>query len=379
MSGPKGYGYSVVSQAELLRREALEREARCAQLSTTLTALLGQLRHLGISRQQPMEPTGENSENMVAWETALTTAIAESGQLLEEANARAAVARLQAMRTVVDVSNLSLGITGIALAPTPAAPEQDDEFRAVAADVDKVMAVAGRLRDDDDRESLTTLASTVLGTTHLAQAKGDLLTLKTRTTEAVRRQESRSRAAEAVLAVAAIRSSRAHALRARAATVMNADDVRQLEADVEAVVAESARAASAAYVQQALSDVLDELGFELDEDFEVTDYGAVAVADHPEHPGFGVRLQVNPASGMLLTRVVADDTQDAAAAARAEAETCQKVQAVAAGLAQHGITTELRNHREPGTQPVDQRPARRSTSAGRQRRRSRQQAQEQSR
>lgn len=62
MSGPKGYGYTVVSAAELQGREDVAREGRCEQLAATLAGLLGELRSYGITdvrmeTVRPREPT----------------------------------------------------------------------------------------------------------------------------------------------------------------------------------------------------------------------------------------------------------------------------------------------------------------------------------
>ena len=93
-----------------------------------------------------------------------------------------------------------------------------------------------------------------------------------------------------------------------------AELARVAEALGGARVIVAARDADATYVRRALEDVVAELGFSVAEGFSLTKFGAVGVAEHADHPGYGLRLQVNPTSGQLLTRVVADGVTNCAVA-----------------------------------------------------------------
>lgn len=365
MSGPKGFGYEVVSAQELRRREDEARAGRCRRHVVTLAGLHDQLRRCGCSVDGPAdEPPSTDRQSMIAWEEALIRAIDAAREQVREESAKEIMRRLRSGDRPVDVSGLSLGGGPPGDRPAPpdragAAPERDAR-RRVAADVDAVVGLLAGLRDPAVREELTTTARAVLDVDDPAQARGDLLTLKTRATEALRVQDLRDLAAQEALALAASRSRAAADLRARAERVTTAAELSGLRGRIAELVEQERREADARFVQGALEEVLAELGFAVDEDFELQDYGAVGVASHASCPGYGVRFQVNPGAQTLFTRVVSRRDRVVSRResspeedARAEALTCDEVRAVADRLHGRGVSTELRFSRRPGEVAVE--------------------------
>ena len=218
-----------------------------------------------------------------------------------------------------------------------------------------VVGLLAGLRDPAVREELTAIARAVLDVDDPAQARGDLLTLKTRATEALRVQDLRDLAAQEALALAASRSRAAADLRARAERVTTAAELSGLRGRIAELVEQERREADARFVQGALEEVLAELGFAVDEGFELQDYGAVGVASPASCPGYGVRFQVSPGAETLFTRVVSRRESSPEEDARAEALTCDEVRAVADRLHGHGVSTELRFSRRPGEAAVEKR------------------------
>jgi hypothetical protein len=369
MSGPKGYGYQVLSAEELRRREDDAREGRCHQYAAELAGLAAQLGHYGADRPEPVAtPKQATHEGLIAWESALRQAIGQAQDQVRDEAAKAIVRRLNASRPAVDVSQLSLGVrTPRAKTVDPATPQRPapDSRKSdavgtrdrVRADVSQVMDVVAGLRDPGAREQLTHMAEGVLTTASASQARADLLTLKTSVSQALRVQECRDLAAEAVLAIAAVDTPEADRLRQRAGAVLTMDDVTALGHAADAVRERADKEQDAHFVRETLGEVLAELGFTVAAGFERTDFGAVAVAEHADHPGYGVRFQVNADNGMLFTRVVARGGTTPEQDARAEEQTCAKVYAVADGLRARGVATQLRTERKPGETPVERRAA----------------------
>ena len=358
MSGPKGFGYEVVSAQELRRREDEARAGRCRRHVVTLAGLHDQLRRCGCSVDGPAdEPPSTDRQSMIAWEEALIRAIDAAREQVREESAKEIMRRLRSGDRPVDVSGLSLGggSRGDRSAPDDraGAPPERDAQRRVAADVDAVVGLLAGLRDPAVREELTTTARAVLDVDDPAQARGDLLTLKTRATEALRVQDLRDLAAQEALALAASRSRAAADLRARAERVTTAAELSGLRGRIAELVEQERREADARFVQGALEEVLADLGFAVDEDFELQDYGAVGVASHASCPGYGVRFQVNPGAQTLFTRVVSRRESSPEEDARAEALTCDEVRAVADRLHGRGVSTELRFSRRPGEVAVE--------------------------
>ena len=368
MSGPKGFGYEVVSAQELRRREDEARAGRCRRHVVTLAGLHDQLRRCGCSVDGPAdEPPSTDRQSMIAWEEALIRAIDAAREQVREESAKEIMRRLRSGDRPVDVSGLSLGGGPPGDRPAPpdraGAPPERDARRRVAADVDAVVGLLAGLRDPAVREELTTTARAVLDVDDPAQARGDLLTLKTRATEALRVQDLRDLAAQEALALAASRSRAAADLRARAERVTTAAELSGLRGRIAELVEQERREADARFVQGALEEVLADLGFAVDEDFELQDYGAVGVASHASCPGYGVRFQVNPGAQTLFTRVVSRRESSPEEDARAEALTCDEVRAVADRLHGRGVSTELRFSRRPGEVAVEKRLAPAEASA----------------
>lgn len=368
MSGPKGYGYSVVSEAERRRREDEARSGRCEQHVITLAGLLGQLRFYKASTPQPVaEPAQRTHESLIAWELALQKAIGDSESLLREEAAKAIDLRLNSSRHEVDVSGVTLGARRPDARTTSSPPARTSEAAFIASEVDKVVQVIAQLQEQAMRDELTASAERVVSLTDLPQAKGDLLTLKTRAAGALQTQDLRRLATEALLDVAHIASPEVDDLRARASQVASIQDVADVRKGVSETLEAAVRASDAEFVEAALEDVLDELGFTIGAGFELADLGrSVAVANHTDHPGYGVRVQLNPANGMIYTRLVSQRASTPEEDARAEDEVCVKVHALAMNLTVHGVAADLKSERHPGESPVE-RQADRSTSTRRKR------------
>jgi hypothetical protein len=356
VSGPKGFGYEVISPGELRRREDRARRARCGLHQLTLARLTAQLAaYASPPLPAVREPVPKTHEALIAWEAALTETIDAARARLRTASSEAIMARLTASRLAVDAAGVSLGER---LAPSDtSATNGSDRLAAdvdrLNTDVDRVVEVVASLRDPKIREELTAAAIGIGQLSSLAQAKGDLLTLKTRAVGALRAQDCRDLALNAVLEIADIDSQEANRLRALADGASTDADVSLIAREVAAHKAAQTKAADAEFVEAALAEVLAEAGFKVAEGFDLSDFGRVALAEHEDHPGYGVRFQVSPESGMLFTRVVAQRATTPEDDARVERETCAKVHGVAGRLRDRGIGTELRVERQPGERPVD--------------------------
>ncbi len=355
MSGPKGYGYSVVSEAERRRREDEARSGRCEQHVITLAGLLGQLRFYEASIPQPVaEPAQRTRESLIAWELALQKAIGDLESLLREEATKAIDRRLSSLRHEVDASGVTLGARRPAARMASNPPLRASDIAAIASEIEIVVQAIAKIQESALRDDLTVSAERVVGLTDLAQAKGDLLTLKTKVAGALQTQDLRRLANDALLDVAHLESPQVDGLRVRAARVASIQDVADVRRAVAETLEAAVRASDAEFVEAALEDVLDELGFTIGAGFELADLGrSVAVASHADHPGYGVRVQLNPANGMIYTRLVSHRPSSPEEDALAEDETCVKVHALSANLIKHGVAAELKSERHPGETPVE--------------------------
>ena len=355
MSGPKGYGYRVVSTEELRRRDDDARAGRCGHLTAVLAELAGQLRQFGASSvPDALEPSTLTHDSLISWEFSLQSAIDDARNCLREESGRAIVRRVSAARASADVEGLTLGVRRAPARSGSSGPAADTALDGVTADVRKVIDFVAEIRDAAMREDLAQMAERVLRTTSAAQAKGDLLSLKTKAVKALEVQGHQDMAAQAVMDIAHLEGDQAAAVRRLASAVRSAEELSEVKAAVASLLEVATRASDAEFVESALEDVLKELGFTLGGGFELADLSrSVAIADHADHPGYGVRVQLNPENGMIYTRVVAERATSPEDDIRAEDETCAKVHAMAENLARHGVTAELRLERQPGEVPVE--------------------------
>jgi len=132
------------------------------------------------------------------------------------------------------------------------------ERRAQSRDFEvlKVAELLANRRDATEDDAIAAMAERVLPTTSTAQAKRDLLTLKTKASDALRVQECRDRALDALLCIAGVVSEKADWLWRRAANVPTFEDVTALRHDVTEVAQAGARAADAVGCNRATHGLL---------------------------------------------------------------------------------------------------------------------------
>ena len=353
MSGPKCHQVRVSAEVRRQReRQRLDdaRAQRCRQLATELMRLAKQLPS-GTGVAAVPEPGSRSHESLLAWESDLRQAIDQAKGMVSAKAAQDIMRRLNSANEDLDVSGVGLGGRP-SHAPNAGVASKDEALARVSENLARVATSISGLHDPALRAELADLAARIGRIDSPEQAKGDLLTLKSKVSYAVRIQECREQAAEVISELADIESDNADRLRQQALNASTPADVSNLRRDVEALVQAMTSDAEAAFILDTLEEVLEELGFEIGEGFELSDFGAVTVAEHPDHPGFGLRFQVGSNNEQLFTRVVALEASTAERASQAEEETCTKVFAVADGLRRAGIEARLTSERLPGEAPV---------------------------
>lgn len=354
MSGPKGVRVSVVSAAELRRRDDEARSARCDQLVLELAGLAAQLRFIGRSRPVDVEaPADRTHDALIEWEQSLRSAITDARTKVRVEAAREVARRV----AVAERAGQELDTSGVRLGGP----------RSV--NLHALVAMIADLRDDARRGDLADEAARLLENQGGEASPRNLIAFRRKVESAIEVQGLRDLAVDAVLDVAHIATPEADRIRSRAAAVSTAEDLSAVQTAVTVLQDAATTASDAAFIEGALHDVLTELGFTIGEGFQLEDRGrSVAVGVHPEHSGYGVRVQVNPQNAMLYTRLVAEGDTTPEADAQSEEESCAKVLAIAERLEGHGVAAELVFERQPGEVPVE----RRSTpSTGSRRRRPR--------
>ncbi|MDR2453892.1 MAG: hypothetical protein LBD51_05005 [Bifidobacteriaceae bacterium] len=331
MSGPKGYAYRVEAERLRRRREQAARRARCAARLATWDHLAAELERYGPQAAQP-RPVRGAEQDWAAWEQTLRDAVARARQAL----------RLE-----------SLNLVQQRLAAARPAPRPAPARARLEAELAKVAGAVAQVRDGPARERLADLAAKVGAVEAPRQAQADLLTLKTRLAEALRAQGWQDLAQQACEQIAHLGGEAAEAVRAQAELARSAEQVAQVRAAAEALALAWAGREAADYAVEALREALAELGFTWAGGFEAVGPDSVAaVAGHPDHPGYGLRLQVNAATARFFTRLVAEGPSSPAADAAAEAAACAKVKALPGALRRWGVAASLDFEREAGQVPL---------------------------
>ena len=255
-----------LAEAERLVKNVSALKERCAGVIDEINQMIPELD--GPAVTIPSAPTGTDYKKYTAWESALARLVEEVRPRYYKDHAKKVVARQRAGREALDLSGITFDLAPVA---PPVAPVTDDRAKErLAVEVDRVLEILDRVEDDETREELSALARSIAASESLAQAQGDLMTLKDRTNAVLTVQALRKDASDAVLAIAQYETPEADLLRARAATVTTDKELRELTKDLEALCAEENRKADAAFIQQALEEALAELGFDLGEGFNLT-------------------------------------------------------------------------------------------------------------
>lgn len=401
MSGPKGYGYRVISEEERRRRDEAARQVRCTKLISRIRGLVDTSARLGITYAFPQDIMGhavftvEDEQSLLQRADELERAIddvyrarricnmkAELAEMIQhckypesispaESYIKAAEAEspneeaalLQALYCAAHDIKLAEA-KGIAEAtmrtydvhsakhayelfpPTskkkPAAEHRFPEKLQVIAN-----AISG-IHDDGKREAARERLAYIAGLPDSALVKGELLSLENWIHSVLEGEEWARLAVSEVVRIEHVDSLLADRARALSVDVSTRDGYEELKAVIADALSEYNRTEDAVYVQAALQEALESLGFTMGDPFTVTDYGEVGIAMHPAVPGYGIRIQNNPRSSQILTRVVSYAETESDQDAEAERNSCSVVHSLATSLEDFGVSVELVSEKMPG-------------------------------
>ena len=349
------------AELEQLKKDVAKVKKRSASVIKEIEKMLAEMES---TRTIPAAPEVYDLSQFNSWEQSLKQMAAEIRPRYYEAHAKKVVAKQREGRGALKLDDLTFDtVPAVPVAPSAQKAEAKARER-LANEVNRVTALLDSLEDDNLREELFAFALRVSSCEDLSQARGDLVTLKDRanaaiTAQAIRKDEMlavqavRKDAQEAVLKVAQYQTEEAGRLQARADAVANEEDLRQLNADIEAYCKAEEKKADAAFIQKALEEALVELGFDLGEGFELTDYGTVAYARHDDYADHVLRMQYNPENGKMFSRIVALGDTDPEADAAVEEASCEKVHAISRIMGEKGVEVNLTREVMPGEQPVE--------------------------
>ena len=277
------------------------------------------------------------------------------------------------------------------------------------SEIKSVAQSLSQIENDTTRDALLSKLDEILKLEDVDCVNEELLTVKTMAYETVKEQDCRKLALQEIEKISHVDSNRANQVRELAEHASENNDVFKVRREVRAILdAEKARAKAEqeariqqeeaelerrlqqeeaererqlqqeeaewerrlqqeeekqeaelrrkeeAYVRSALEEVLSELGYQVTEEFQVTDYGSVAYAN-TNSPDYRLRLQVQGDSGSIYTRLVSVADTNAEQDAAAEEESCESIHEIMDKLASHGVNTTLKSEREPGERPAEKR------------------------
>ena len=341
MSGEKAHRARVVSSEEIHRRAVTAARARCEALNEQLVSLASQLEGAIPSiRSASVDDLG-----------ALRSIEAELHQTIRDAKAALSLqqsrARVELVATRVDVGvvgQVALGIVG----RSAASPDQE-----------KLARVLNRLSEIEKPAVLDDLTDRLARAAGLQGSEQELALLEVGHEIAthVKQQRVRTRCqsdAEAeLLKVAHVEGELAEAVRARARAVTDQSALAALRAEVRDVLDEAEREANAAFITRQAALVMAELGYAVDEPFELIEqHGDGFFARRVDLPDHALQVSIDATAGVLQTRVIAVSQTTADDDVRAENATCEDALALVQRLSGHGVESETIFHRAAGELPV---------------------------
>lgn len=403
MSGPKGYGYRVISEEERQRREDAARLIRCAKLVSRIEGLLDIAARLGVSCEVPDcvkagEAYSADEESLLLQTASVIRAgIDDERRRLRVCSMRAELAEMirgskylapdlteddyiAAAKDASESSNdesilthalylatqdvkraeaegtahsaarsYASSVPKLSFEVSPAKRmngEMDDS--AISGTLSSVADAISNLRDDGNRQIARGKLECIAGLPDRSTAKGELLSLKNWVHWILDGESWAELAANEIARIDHVESELADKARIMSGSVSSKSAFAALKEAVSEALAEHERAEDARYVQDALQEALEALGFTIGEGFSTTDFGEVGVAAHPAVPGYGVRIQNNPKSSQILTRIVSYSESTPGQDAKAERITCPMVYSLADELRDHGVSMELTTEKAPG-------------------------------
>jgi len=345
VSGEKAHRANVVSAEELHRRAVTAARARCEALEGQLANLTSQL-HAKVPHV-----TGASSGDLGALqsaEQALHSAIRDAKSALSLQQSRA---RLELVTTRIEVDAPDLVTLGIA------------ERSATNNRQPKIARLLERLSEIESRALLDELSVQVSRAAHLGEDEQQrtLLELDHVIATEVKQQRVRLRCqadadAEA-LKIAHVEGELADTIRSRALDVTDRATLTALRSDVKDMLDEAEREANAAFVTQQAMLVMAELGYAVDEPFELIEQHGDGFFARKDGLGkHALQVSVDATVGVLQTRVVAVADSTIEEDVLAEEATCDDALALVHRLVGHGVESEVVFHRAPGELPVAKTP-----------------------
>lgn len=355
MSGPKGYSVRVESAAERRRRETAEAEARCTVLGDQLAAwqtISGTL--IGRDIRAPRKRT---LEALQEWELQLRQAVGETETLVAEKRAAERLAAMTATVNLDGLAPLDLGISGTRSVGSSSETTEVSQIGITATQVQRLLTAASELSDASMAATFARQANALL-TLDAVAAKRELLGIETDIAAAVKQQRVRLRcqrdAQDVLLSIAHLEGEGIEELRASAAGVETPPEIAALRERAAELTRQAEAEADAEFVTAQAIAVLSELGYRVDEAFEMVGHDAAVVLAHRRDlPNHALRVQVNRDHPTVLTKVVAVAPTTEGADTAAEEITCGDVDALADKLGRRGVRASRVFNQAAGALPLD--------------------------
>lgn len=345
MSGPKGGCYEVVSPEELERRALVAANERYQRACRLHDRVLADLRSMGQDERPAGPARGLVSSDVIAEAQALEELTADLSGRLAERRARAAMAAIP-----------SITVDGAAAARPHEAPQPravkgtDDEGRKLRAVVEDAIRKWG---DFDAARLATTLLAfaeaTDDGGRRLARDQLYKIVQGMESKHRLRQEHERQRS-EILAVLDGCLSAEAAAVR----TAVECAGAGELPCTVEQarrIAARHTAAEDSRFVEAALHDSLQALGYEVHTGISVTvsrDGALLALPDHPRHVA-----QLRMQSGEIRFNVARiDSATDREADFAAEVDACQLVDALLPELSARGVMWTLERHDPAGSTPM---------------------------
>lgn len=367
MSGPKGFSYTVVSQAELDRRACQASSMRCDELSARVADLVGRLQTFGGEEVVDRVDDRPGETDVAGWgrreqELARTRERLEAA-LVSGRNERVADllrSRLGRVEVAIDLDLSSLRpatstpFSAVENADPRRAPDTTSTTVARQGSVDALCGLLAEVEDAVARDALADRAAGILATGG-KRGLGLLRALQSDAQAAVRSQnrqaELTSRYDAAIDATAELPSDLAADVRRHAVVAgrPGAADVEALERHLREARSEHARRQDDEFVRQQAVEVLGSLGYDVSNDGDGLLASGAAAGDR-----HALQVRFLPDRARFITNVVAVAETSAAANTAAEKSTCSDITTLGYELRRHGVEAQRDHHRPPGAVPVAQ-------------------------
>jgi hypothetical protein len=348
MSGPKGGGYAVVSAEELERRALQQADARYGRLRDAQHAVADSLALHGVHATKAPPRAAGDSRSVNARCDALESELVQLQERLTDVRVAKAIAAIPK----VALDHAKKGFAAAGAPPHRTAEQQSGAVAAAEALIERMAQETGAEPSPAVLRKLGLVrdsGSPAQQRLALEDLRYALQLIRDGNRRSVRAAQQREAALAALDGCSGPEARRAYEALCR---IRPGDPVPLNISQAQELAAQDRGQQDATFVQAAVVDVLQGLGYDVGDPMSVAVADRGALLELPGHPAHVAHVRTKDGQLRFSVVRVSGDRIDGPGDIAAEEESCQLFDELKQGLAEAGVAWLIDRHDPPGAVPV---------------------------